>query len=170
MEGFNGLLLSISQLSTDEMQCSFLQKCPAKRGDSLITPAGAIIPVARDSNNLPFFIGTILYPLVVTVESSAVTSPAIANKVVSLSVLSSTEALSEHMKYGCIPFVSLVSTSVTSKNRSSLSAMPCLSLLQIEPRSVVKSESSEHISVVNFGLWGSDYKPGFVPYQKYGRR
>ena len=66
MEGFNGLLISTGQLATDEMQCAFVQKCPAKGGDSLITPEGASIPVARDSNNLPFCIGTIITPPVVT--------------------------------------------------------------------------------------------------------
>ena len=139
------------------MQCSFLQKCPAKGGDSLIyiTPEGATIPIGRDSNNLPFCIGTIITPPVVT----TVTAPAIANKTVSLPVLSSTEALSEHMKYGCMPFASLARL---LQVRIDLPYPPCLACPYYKSkRTIVKSVSSENRPVVNFGLWGSDYKGPF---------
>ena len=153
MEGFNGLFLSTGQLAIDEMQCSFLQKCPAKEGDSLITPERASIPVARDSNNLPFCVGTIISPPVVT----TVTASAIANKIVSLPVLTSTEALSEHMKYGCIPFASLARL-LQKRIDIPYPLCPACPYSYKSKRSIVKSVSSENRPVVNFGLWGSDYK------------
>ena len=82
----------------------------------------AIIPIARDVNNLPFCIGTVTLPdsnvstSTITIvspvtngsTSTTIVSPEpICHKVDTLSLLSPAEALSEHQKFSCMPYAVL---------------------------------------------------------------
>ena len=63
------------------------------------------------------------------------------------------------MKYGCIPFASLARL---LQVRIDLPFPLCIACPYYKSkRTIVKSVSSENRPVVNFGLWGSDYKGPF---------